>query len=51
MTIARLILGVLSYRLAGPLSQSGPTDTPTRRQVVVELNTLRPTSSRPRRAR
>lgn len=38
-------------RLAGSASQSGPTDIPTRRQLVVELNTLRPTGSKPRRAR
>ena len=50
LAVAVGVLGVLSYRLAGPASQSGPTDIPTRRQVVVELNTLGPTGSRPRRA-
>jgi hypothetical protein len=50
LAVAVGVLGVLSYRLAGLASQSGPTDIPTRRQVVVELNTLRPTGSRSRRA-
>ena len=50
LAVAVGVLGVLSYLLAGPAPQSGPTGVPTRQQVVVELDTLRPTGSSRRRA-